>query len=181
MKLLTLRDCRKFASWGNRNNNSAFSHHSFQLISSIDRSILVSLHTNKTELAEKKHNRRNFIKLAGAGIILGTAFLWEKLVRSQKQLSQIQSITIPFNLNQEFTFHRDVIVANKNNNIVVYSSKCTHLGCTIGHAENGELVCPCHGSKFDIEGNPLNGPAVRPLQKLAYQLDKNKQQITIEL
>lgn len=142
---------------------------------------MVSLHTSKTELAETKHNRRNFIKLAGAGILLGTAFLWEKLVRSQKRLSQVQNITVPFNPNQEFTFYKDVIVVNKSNNVSVYSSKCTHLGCTIGHAENDEIVCPCHGSRFNIEGNPLNGPAVRPLKKLAYRIDKNKQQITIEL
>jgi len=142
---------------------------------------LISLHTNKTKLAAETHNRRNFIRMAGAGIILGTAFLWEKLVRSQKLLSQIQSITIPFNPNQEFTFHRDVIVVNNSDKISVYSSKCTHLGCTISQTINGEMVCPCHGSKFDIEGNPLNGPAVRPLPKLAFQLDKNKQKITIEL
>lgn len=132
-------------------------------------------------MAEEKHNRRNFLKLAGAGILLGTAFLWDKLVRSQKQLSQQTSITIPYSPNQEFTFHKDVIVVNNSDMISVYSSKCTHLGCNIGQAVNGEMVCPCHGSKFDTDGNPLNGPAVRPLQKLSFQLDKNKQKITIEL
>ena len=132
-------------------------------------------------MAAEKHNRRNFIKLAGAGILAGTLVLWDRLVHSQKQLLQKSNITLPFNPNQEFTFHKDVIIINQENKLSVYTAKCTHLGCTIGHAENGELVCPCHGSKFDMEGNPLKGPAVRPLQKLAYQLDQNKQQITIEL
>lgn len=142
---------------------------------------MVSLHTNKTNLASEKHNRRNFIKLAGGGILVGTILLWERLVHSQKQLSKIRSIKLPFNPNQEFTFHKDVIIVNKNNRIAVYSSKCTHLGCTISQTIDNEMVCPCHGSKFNTEGIPMKGPAVRPLQNLAYQLDSNRQQITIEL
>lgn len=119
--------------------------------------------------------------MAGAGILLGTAFLWDKLVKSQQQLSKVQSITLPFNPNQKFTFHKDVIIVNSESNLAVYSSKCTHLGCTISQTINDEMVCPCHGSMFNTEGIPLKGPAVRPLNKLAYQLDNNKQNITIEL
>jgi Rieske Fe-S protein len=129
----------------------------------------------------EKHNRRNFIKLAGAGILAGTVFLWDRLVHSQKQLLQKSSITVSFNPNQEFTFHKEVIIVNKESQLSVYSSKCTHLGCTIGHVENGELVCPCHGSKYNLEGNPIKGPAVRPLKKLAFEIDDSNQQISIEL
>ena len=43
------------------------------------------------------------------------------------------------------------------------SSICTHLGCLVNY--NTDLFeCPCHGSKFDLNGNVLNGPALQPLE-----------------
>ena len=45
------------------------------------------------------------------------------------------------------------------------SARCTHLGCLV--AFNGaEQVweCPCHGSRFDVDGRVIQGPAVRPLE-----------------
>lgn len=43
---------------------------------------------------------------------------------------------------------------------------CTHLGChvTWNPAERS-WDCPCHGSRFDVEGNILHGPAVHPLER----------------
>jgi nitrite reductase/ring-hydroxylating ferredoxin subunit len=42
---------------------------------------------------------------------------------------------------------------------------CTHLGCTVVVTEDA-LSCPCHGSRFDREGQVITGPADRPLLRL---------------
>jgi len=42
------------------------------------------------------------------------------------------------------------------------SRKCPHLGCNVNY-KNNEFVCPCHNSRFNIEGHVLEGPATSDL------------------
>ena len=44
-----------------------------------------------------------------------------------------------------------------------FSAVCTHSGCLINQVADGTINCPCHGSKFSLDGAVLNGPAARPL------------------
>ncbi|TXS48827.1 FAD-dependent oxidoreductase [Streptomyces sp. t39] len=52
------------------------------------------------------------------------------------------------------------------------SARCTHLGCLVAFNE-AEVAweCPCHGSRFGVDGTVLQGPAVRPLEKRDPSLD----------
>jgi glycine/D-amino acid oxidase-like deaminating enzyme/nitrite reductase/ring-hydroxylating ferredoxin subunit len=44
------------------------------------------------------------------------------------------------------------------------SLRCTHLGCLLRfNAAERSWDCPCHGSRFDVDGGVLEGPAVEPL------------------
>ncbi|HEY8374591.1 MAG TPA: FAD-dependent oxidoreductase [Pseudonocardiaceae bacterium] len=47
------------------------------------------------------------------------------------------------------------------------SARCTHLGCvvTFNNAEKS-WDCPCHASRYGLDGRVLHGPAVRPLQRI---------------
>lgn len=40
-----------------------------------------------------------------------------------------------------------------------FSDVCPHQGCAVSQIEGAELVCPCHSSRFDLEGAVLSGPA----------------------
>lgn len=48
----------------------------------------------------------------------------------------------------------------------VVSLLCTHLGCLLRfNGADRSWDCPCHGSRFDIDGQVLEGPAVHPLKR----------------
>jgi Rieske Fe-S protein len=44
-----------------------------------------------------------------------------------------------------------------------FSSTCTHAGCKVNQVVNGLIECPCHGSRFHLDGTVAQGPAARPL------------------
>lgn len=41
---------------------------------------------------------------------------------------------------------------------------CTHGACDVTPRAGPELYCPCHGSRFAIDGKVLQGPATRALR-----------------
>ncbi|MFG2749496.1 FAD-dependent oxidoreductase [Streptomyces xanthophaeus] len=47
------------------------------------------------------------------------------------------------------------------------SAVCTHLGCLVAF-NNAERTweCPCHGSRFGVDGEILQGPALEPLEQV---------------
>jgi len=46
------------------------------------------------------------------------------------------------------------------------SATCTHLGCIV-HFNEAERAweCPCHGSRFTVDGSVIQGPANEPLER----------------
>jgi cytochrome b6-f complex iron-sulfur subunit len=50
---------------------------------------------------------------------------------------------------------------------------CTHLGCTV-EQQDGGFACPCHGSRYDSNGNVLRGPAQKPLRSLRVEITSDQ-------
>ncbi len=57
---------------------------------------------------------------------------------------------------------RRVCVVREGPKLAVISTICTHLGCTVGISDTG-FACPCHGSRYDQDGNVVGGPAPKSL------------------
>ncbi|MFQ5654387.1 MAG: ubiquinol-cytochrome c reductase iron-sulfur subunit [Planctomycetota bacterium] len=65
---------------------------------------------------------------------------------------------------------RRLFVVRSEQGYFAMSAVCTHLGCMVRHQEEDgspqAFFCPCHGSRFDKQGNVIGGPAPRPLRRL---------------
>lgn len=44
-----------------------------------------------------------------------------------------------------------------------FIARCTHAGCVLPSVSGDTIDCPCHGSRFDLYGTVLRGPAMQPL------------------
>lgn len=63
--------------------------------------------------------------------------------------------------------HRAGVYKDCNNKLHVVDTTCTHLGCEV-QWNDAELSwdCPCHGSRFNVDGKIVEGPAMKALEVL---------------
>lgn len=64
--------------------------------------------------------------------------------------------------NHTIAVHKDA-----EGNLHIVSPVCTHMKCNVAWNEvEKSWDCPCHGARYDADGNVLNCPADRPLSKI---------------
>lgn len=65
------------------------------------------------------------------------------------------------------TQKQGIWIGKDQGGLYAISGICPHLGCRLKwNGQEGHFLCPCHGSLFDREGVPLQGPADRPMPRL---------------
>jgi cytochrome b6-f complex iron-sulfur subunit len=68
-----------------------------------------------------------------------------------------------------------VFVVNNGRDLFTLSPVCTHLGCLVSwHRRKNQFLCPCHGGKYDIEGEVVEGPPPAPLTRLPMMIKDEK-------
>jgi Rieske Fe-S protein len=70
---------------------------------------------------------------------------------------------------------------NNNGKVELFAITCSHLGCSIAlnDAKTG-FNCPCHGSKFSLDGKVTHGPAPAPLSHLTWKEGKDPNTIEVD-
>ncbi len=73
-----------------------------------------------------------------------------------------------------------VIIKTRSGQVKAVSARCTHLGCTVefNRELGGHLSCNCHGSRFDLNGKIIRGPASRPLPPYKVTLEDDRIALT---
>ncbi len=120
--------------------------------------------------------RRSFLKAALAVAAAPALWLMNRMAdraASIPEAAQV-AVTAPWDPRTGVRFFEQFITVTTESGVRVFSSTCTHLGCRIDHAEDGQLVCPCHGSRFSLTGSVVRGPASRALQPLKFEIDRGR-------
>jgi glycine/D-amino acid oxidase-like deaminating enzyme/nitrite reductase/ring-hydroxylating ferredoxin subunit len=105
---------------------------------------------------------RTIAKAAAANLHVGREFVggWVGRVRSSsaERLGAGEAGVVDVD-GTTVAAHRDL-----DGVLHAVSATCTHLGCTVRwNGAERSWDCPCHGSRFDLDGSVLTGPAVEPL------------------
>lgn len=123
-------------------------------------------------------SRRDFLKLARAGFLyLSGALALGGLLRfldyepnpaPQTEFDLGPASDFPLGSR---TLLSDIpaLLIHADSGISALSLTCTHLGCTIEQTADG-FTCPCHASRFDVDGNVTHGPASKPLSSLRVEM-----------
>lgn len=75
-----------------------------------------------------------------------------------------------------------LIIRQSETTYVTLSMVCTHQGCLVDPPPaGGPITCVCHGSRFDLSGSVLNGPADQPLKQYQTTYDATTKKVTVKL
>ncbi|HXM72116.1 MAG TPA: ubiquinol-cytochrome c reductase iron-sulfur subunit [Candidatus Dormibacteraeota bacterium] len=65
--------------------------------------------------------------------------------------------------------------------VEVFAINCSHLGCSIAlNKDANGFDCPCHGSRFHLDGTVLRGPAPAPLSHLTWKQGSDPTTIDVD-
>jgi Rieske Fe-S protein len=70
---------------------------------------------------------------------------------------------VPVGGGTVFAEQKVVVTQPQAGRYVGLSAVCTHAGCIVGGVAGGTINCPCHGSRYHLDGFVARGPASKPL------------------
>jgi len=133
---------------------------------------------------EKSISRRKLIGYAwiGAGaivageLIAGTfAFLWPRRKKKGEKIF-IAGKANDFKVGEIIYFRKEkTFIGRSERGFLAFSAICPHLRCIVNWNEVlKKFECPCHGAKFNLNGEVLEGPPPRPLDLYKLQIVEEK-------
>jgi Rieske Fe-S protein len=86
-------------------------------------------------------SRKKFLKKLGTAALIPFGAAWYSSVARDMAYSRINKVKLKYSeIENGITFRDDIIINKKDNDIKIYSSKCTHLGCKLNKMDNNEIV-----------------------------------------
>jgi Rieske Fe-S protein len=122
-------------------------------------------------------NRREFVTLTVA-VVAGACACGGSVADAAE--APVQKKT-PFDAGPKSGYSKDgvtdtwtkserILVIRNEGKIYAPTSTCTHKNCAV-KAKDGGIVCPCHGSKYSLQGTATKGPAKGSLFRFGVSVD----------
>lgn len=71
------------------------------------------------------------------------------------------------------TLRKVAVYRDMDGELHALSPVCPHMGCIVDYNQaESSWDCPCHGSRFDVHGRVLNGPATQGLERVDAPAEK---------
>ncbi|HKJ69727.1 MAG TPA: ubiquinol-cytochrome c reductase iron-sulfur subunit [bacterium] len=117
--------------------------------------------------------------------------LYEKVQTQRVQLGDFRAVPenvptrVEYSLVQRAGYqvreeHEFVYVLRSGKQMTVFSPICTHMGCNVAWNRNAEeFQCPCHGGRYNKQGEVIAGPPPDPLQQFPSELQNGTVWITL--
>ena len=133
----------------------------------------------------KPFSRRRFIAYAwigAAAIVIGEliggtfAFLWPRRKGPKVETVFIAGKVADFKVDEIVPFRKEkAFILRTKEGFLAMSAICPHLHCIVNWNELlKKFECPCHGAKFNPNGEVLEGPPPRPLDLYKLQIVEGK-------
>ncbi|MDP2967886.1 MAG: Rieske (2Fe-2S) protein [Deltaproteobacteria bacterium] len=134
---------------------------------------------------KKTISRRKLISYAWIGaaavvigeLIVGTfAFLWPRKTQGKGEKLFIAGKVNDFKVGEVVYFRKEkTFILRLEGGFMAFSAICPHLSCMVNWNETlKKFECPCHGAKFNRNGEVLEGPPPRPLDLYKLQIVEEK-------
>ena len=126
-------------------------------------------------------SRRDFLKILTNSLLVASGLLGlDGLLRflgyaGEPEPPQVFDLGLAENYplgSRTLVANGQFVLVHEQSGFTAINISCTHLGCRLTAGTDG-FTCPCHGSRFDLNGNILNGPADKALDSQTVELDEN--------
>jgi len=120
--------------------------------------------------------------IGAAAIVIGEliggtfAFLWPKRKEGKGEKIFIAGKVNDFKVGEVIYFRKEkAYIERLEGGFLSFSAVCPHLRCVVNWNEMlKKFECPCHGAKFNKNGEVLEGPPPRPLDLYKMQIVEEK-------
>ncbi len=97
-----------------------------------------------------------------------------RMSNALKQVGGGQQVSDSKVLTELGTKEAIVLVRVDENTVAANTILCTHQQCKLNYNDREKrLDCPCHGSRFDLNGKVIQGPAHKPLTHFKATIQAN--------
>lgn len=92
---------------------------------------------------------------------------WIKGKFSSEKISELADLAAGEAKLVKYEGHHIALYKDEQHNVHAVNPSCTHIHCTVAwNATEKSWDCPCHGARYDADGEVITGPAVEDLERL---------------